>query len=237
MQAHELLGITLEQLRQGSIQLLEKMYQMKCAQVDREEKDKLALDTKKAELFKAFDELNSPEKRKDYLKKQDEKMARGVTNKDDKQFFVAGNNLAEIEKEYAQFVNENYKDHPNKPTFASKKQNYATFDEFKKSDYYKNLSEDDRKRYSETNFPKQTMTFQFANEKDALKFVKNLENKNLIPKGETEKVKQQLSEKKFLAQTKLADREEDTSKEKSADESRKPSRTPSPFNLKPKPKG
>lgn len=193
--SHELLDVSLAQLDSVNDEFIKQAYEKKLAALNQEDKARMAL------LEKAYADLINHEKRLKYLEKIKATAPLISTNVRNVNQVTSCGKSADVDdilKEYANFVDKQYKDHPNRNTFKGEKFSFSSFDQFQKSDFYKDLSAEDRKQYSKDNFPKQAIVLRFDSWEDALAFTQDMENKNKMAPGTTQRFREQLLDKGWI---------------------------------------
>lgn len=186
------------------------------------------IEEKGRKLELAFEALKNELNRRQYLdqlRRDNANPMVSITSINDKTkellFKVDKENCKKLLDEFEHFVKTEYKHLPENK-YTAKKVRFASLEEFKDSNYFKNLSEEKKRRITKDNYPKSMHVLHFDNWNDALKFVREMTQKGILKPGSDTKLENHLIAKGLL---------------KPDNESEKHYHSPTPFNTKCRPPG
>lgn len=184
MQSHTRLDISDKELDKITDKQVEQAYQN--ALQDARNGNKAQIAQKETALKAAYDELKDEAKRKTYrenLKHPTHQTKAEVTPNPATNQVVATNNQQKIRDAYQKFVDENYKNHPQKEKFKAETHSFGSIKEMQQSKFYQSMGKETQQALeksfnasSSTNF----LVLTFDSKEDAMKFISGMKNQNIL---------------------------------------------------------
>lgn len=193
MKAHELLEIDLRTLSNANNEEINQAYKNKLNELKLQTQQQ-AYEERKIALENAYNQLNSVEKRKSYIQQLNQPQNFISINNNQGQTIHCvsplDENSSDIVKSYQSYIaqkikhldqySKSYKEdkvqlESNSKAAEPKIEKFDSFDSFKKGTLYQAISEDQRNKYSQKNYPKETkiITLTFDTLDEAIEFMGN----------------------------------------------------------------
>lgn len=177
--AHELLKIDAARLKTANDAFMRVQYET----VETEARKNAATAAQLLALNNAFEALNTPEKRAEYLATHERETPTRAVKDNSAQnilYVIDPKDAPAIKTAYAQFVRENYKNEPDYAQFKPQEYSFNSLEDFKTNPVYRKIPAEQRDAFVKGGFPLKFLELSFKNEADANKFRNAMMDKGLI---------------------------------------------------------
>lgn len=183
-QPHELLNISLKQLKEQNDAFIAAQYDAAVAEACK----KAATTAQLLALEHAFEALQTSKNRAKYVAALEKApTAAGKkpnASEDSFVYVVTAKNAPALKAAYVKFVTENYKNEPDKASFRPEPHSFQNLEAFQNHTLFRKISAEDRANIIKAGFPCEILALPFKNKADADKFRNNMMAEGLIQRNQ-----------------------------------------------------